>query len=105
MVTKKKKTERAGERHDQKERKINKKKKRIEATTTSCMATKAPEDTGSELKTHCRQKTTTTTTTLASLRRFNPTKIQTSRHPGPYIYILSVLPLGNVPAATEPSTK
>jgi hypothetical protein len=55
MVTKKKKTERAGERHDQKERKINKKKKRIEATTTSCMATKALEDTGSELKTHCRQ--------------------------------------------------
>jgi hypothetical protein len=65
MVTKKE--NRKGRRKTRSEGKENHKKKRIEATTTSSMATKAPEDTGSELKTHCRQ---TTATTKTSLRRF-----------------------------------
>jgi hypothetical protein len=38
------------------------------------------------------------------LRRFFPPKYKQDDAPLP-IYILSVLPLGNVPAATEPSTK
>lgn len=81
-----KKENRKGRRETRSEGKENHKKKRIEATTTSCMATKAPEDTGSELKTHCRQKTTTTTTTLASLRRFFPLKYKQVDAPVP-IYI------------------
>jgi hypothetical protein len=60
-----KKENRKGRRKTRSEGKENHKKKRIEATTTSCMATKAPEDTGSELKTHG-------TTTKPSLRRFFP---------------------------------
>jgi len=98
MVTKKE--NRNGRRKTRSEGKENH-KKRIEATTTPRMATKAPEDTGSKIKTHCRQKTTTTKT---SLRRFFPPKYKQDDAPLP-IYILSVLPLGNVPAATEPSRK